>query len=120
LATYFTSDTHFGDYRVLNLYPRPFRSVAEMDEALVTRWNDVVCDDDEIWRLGDFARTAARAGELFSRLHGRKHLVLGHNDPGPVARLGWESVDSYVEIEVEGKCLILERNAPGRREPSRA
>lgn len=107
LAIYFTSDTHFGDHRVLNLYPRPFRSVSEMDEALVARWNDVVGEDDEIWHLGDFARTTAQAAEFFSRLRGRKHLVLGNNDPGPVSRLGWESVSTYIEIEAEGKRLVL-------------
>jgi calcineurin-like phosphoesterase family protein len=38
----FTSDTHFGDHRVLNLYPRPFQSTAEMDGELVRRWNETV------------------------------------------------------------------------------
>lgn len=33
MTTYFTSDTHFGDHRVLNLYPRPYGSTAEMDQG---------------------------------------------------------------------------------------
>jgi calcineurin-like phosphoesterase family protein len=105
VATFFTSDTHFGDHRVLNLYPRPFANVAEMDEGLIARWNAACGPDDEVWHLGDFARTAARAAAILPRLNGRKHLILGNNDPPPAA--GWESVGAYAEIEREGVFLVL-------------
>ncbi|WP_334165043.1 metallophosphoesterase family protein [Phenylobacterium sp.] len=106
MATYFTSDTHFGDHRVLNLYPRPFSSVAEMDAELIRRWNAVVEAGDDVWHLGDFARTAGRAAEVLAQLNGRKHLILGNNDP-PGAGDGWESVAPYAEIEREGRFLVL-------------
>lgn len=106
MATYFTSDTHFGDHRVLNLYPRPFASVAEMDAELIRRWNAVVEAGDEVWHLGDFARTAQRAAEVLAQLNGRKHLILGNNDPVEVGE-GWESVAPYAEIEREGRFLVL-------------
>ena len=32
-----------------------------------------------------------------SRLNGRKHLVLGNNDPQPQPA-GWESIASYAEL----------------------
>jgi calcineurin-like phosphoesterase family protein len=106
MATWFTSDTHFGDHRVLNLYPRPYETTAEMDEALVARWNALCTPDDEIWHLGDFARTAARAADVLPRLNGHKHLILGNNDP-PGPGSGWESVGAYAEIERDGVLLIL-------------
>src|SRR5207248_7960489 len=81
MSVFFISDTHFGDHRVLNLYPRPFGSVAEMDAAMIERWNAVVGAEDEVWHVGDFARTAALASEILPRLNGRKHLILGNNDP---------------------------------------
>ena len=105
MATFFTSDTHFGDHRVLNLYPRPFASVAEMDEGLIARWNEVVEPLDEVWHLGDFARTARRAAEVLPRLNGRIHLVAGNNDPSGLQ--GFQSVASYAEIEREGRLLVL-------------
>lgn len=52
MARYFTSDTHFGDHRVLNLYHRPFASSAAMDEALIAAWNATCGPDDEVWHLG--------------------------------------------------------------------
>ena len=107
MAVFFTSDTHFGDHRVLNLYPRPFGSVAGMDADMVANWNAVVSENDEVWHLGDFARTAKQAGGLLSRLNGRKHLVLGNNDPAAVADLAWASVSSYAETEVDGVSLVL-------------
>ena len=88
MSVSFTSDTHFGDHRVLNLCPRPFASVAAMDAALVERWDAAVRENDEVWGLGDFARTARRAEALLPRLHGRKHLILGNNDPPAVATAG--------------------------------
>ena len=107
MTVFFTSDTHFGDHRVLNLYPRPFQTVAEMDAALIERWNAVVRAEDEVWHLGDFARTARYAAELLARLNGRKHLLIGNNDPGAAAEQGWESLSAYRELELEGRWLVL-------------
>lgn len=106
MATYFTSDTHFGDHRVLNLYPRPFGAVPEMDTELIRRWNAVVGTEDEVWHLGDFARTAKRAAEVLAQLNGRKHLILGNNDPAELGD-GWDSVAPYAEIERDGHFLVL-------------
>jgi len=107
MAVFFTSDTHFGDHRVLNLYPRPFATTAEMDAELLRRWNETVGPEDEVWHLGDFARTASGAAELLPRLHGRKRLIVGNNDPAPDGIPGWESVAAYAEVEVSGVRLVL-------------
>ena len=107
MAVFFTSDTHFGDHRVLNLYPRPFGSVQAMDAGLIARWNEIVGIDDEVWHLGDFARTAAQAAAILPRLNGKKHLVLGNNDPPPDPGMGWLSVSSYAEVTVDGIDLVL-------------
>jgi calcineurin-like phosphoesterase family protein len=106
VTTFFTSDTHFGDHRVLNLYPRPFATLAEMDAGLIERWNRVCGPDDEIWHLGDFARTRLQAAAILPRLYGRKHLIIGNNDSAP-APAGWESVGPYAEIKRGGVLLVL-------------
>ena len=107
MAVFFTSDTHFADHRVLNLYPRPFASTAEMDAALLARWNETVGPADEVWHLGDVARTARAAAALLPRLNGTKHLITGNNDPAAVAELGWASVRPYVETTLDGVALVL-------------
>ena len=108
MALFFTSDTHFGDHRTLNIHKRVFDSVAQMDAQLIARWNESVGADDVVWHLGDFARSAAAVEGLLARLHGRKHLVAGNNDPPATrAAAGWASVADYAELEAEGRRLIL-------------
>jgi calcineurin-like phosphoesterase family protein len=108
MTVFFTSDTHFGDHRAINLYKRPFASTAEMDGVLLRNWNAVVGQADELWHLGDFARTAQRAAELLPELAGRKHLVYGNNDPPAVLDLpGWASVQPYAELEIGEVFLVL-------------
>ena len=108
MTLFFTSDTHFGDHRTLNIHKRPFESVAEVDVALVERWNATVGPEDEVWHLGDFARKAGDVPGLLARLNGRKHLVRGNNDPIATAEAdGWESVQHYAELKVEDRLLVL-------------
>ena len=106
---FFTSDTHFADPRVLRIDQRPFANMAEHDAALIQTWNDVVDEDDDVWHLGDFM--SARGGdcdELLVRLHGRKHLIIGNNDPETTTSAsGWTSVQHYHELAIDGSHLIL-------------
>ncbi len=108
MTVYFTSDTHFGDHRTLNIHKRPFGSVAEMDERLVAGWNAVVGPDDEVWHLGDFARKLSDVPDLLGALNGRKHLIRGNNDAAGIAEMsGWESVRDYHELVLEDRLLVL-------------
>ncbi len=110
MPVWFTADTHFGHGGALGRFRRPFGSVAEMDEALIARWNDSVGRDDEVWHLGDFAYRLApdRMAVLLARLNGTKHLVTGNNDgPETVSLCGWASVQAYREIELGGMRLVL-------------
>jgi calcineurin-like phosphoesterase family protein len=78
---WFTSDTHFGHARIIELCGRPFRDVQHMNETLVENWNAVVAPDDHVFHLGDVA-----LGDIedslsnISRLNGVKHLVTGNHD----------------------------------------
>lgn len=108
MAVFFTSDTHFGDHRTINIWKRPFAGVAEMDAALIASWSAAVGTEDEVWHLGDFARKSADAEAVLARLPGTKHLVRGNNDPdGTVRAAGWASVQDYAELELEGRRLVL-------------
>ncbi len=107
---WFTADTHFGHAGALSLYRRPFSSVAEMNSAMIERWNETVGADDDVWHLGDFAlrTSAAAAGDLLRSLNGRKHLVTGNNDPSMIVGLAdWSSVQDYAEITVDRQRLVL-------------
>ena len=108
MRTFFTADTHFGDHRTINIHKRPYRSAAEMDAALINRWNETIGREDEVWHLGDFARRAEDVPGLLNRLNGRKHLLRGNNDPeATLSASGWTTVGDYVELDIEGKQLVL-------------
>ena len=106
---YFTGDTHFSDPRVLRIDRRPFADLAEHDAALVARWNAVVTPQDEIWHLGDVARgDQGHVESLLGQLNGRKHLIVGNNDPPSTqAAQGWASVQHYAELQVDGRLYVL-------------
>jgi calcineurin-like phosphoesterase family protein len=110
VTIFFTSDTHFGDIRILRIDKRPFKSLEEHDAALIANWNDTVGPEDTVWHLGDFALGPSdeRVATILSALHGAKHLITGNNDgPGTLAAPGWASVGAYAELQVDDTHLIL-------------
>ena len=79
--TYIISDTHFSHANIIAFESRPFDTVAQMDDAMVTNWNRVVGKADAVYHLGDFAFGGkAHIAALLARLNGRKHLVMGNHD----------------------------------------
>jgi calcineurin-like phosphoesterase family protein len=82
-----------------------------MDAAMIARWNEVVGDDDDGWILGDFcAYRDGRLEEVFWRLRGRKHLVLGNHDEElpSIMDLPWDSPpEKHLLIHVEGEPVFL-------------
>lgn len=78
---FFTSDTHFGHARIIDLCSRPFSSVEEMNEALIANWNSVVRPGDTVFHLGDFIMGKfADNVRLIERLNGSINLVPGNHD----------------------------------------
>jgi calcineurin-like phosphoesterase family protein len=81
MATFFTSDTHFGHQRIIELCERPFDSVDEMNEAMIERWNETVKPEDIVFHLGDVALgKIAESLPLIGRLNGSIFLVPGNHD----------------------------------------
>ncbi len=77
---FFSADHHFYHSNIIKYCGRPFLSVEEMNEKMVSRWNEVVQPDDTVYYLGDFA-LANRAVEVFGpRLNGEKLLIMGNHD----------------------------------------
>ena len=110
MAVWFTSDTHFGDPRILRIDKRPYPDLATHDAALIAAWNAVVRPEDNVWHLGDFALgpSAERIAEILGSLSGTKHLIIGNNDgAGTLQAHGWASIAHYAEISVDARRLVL-------------
>lgn len=51
---YFTSDTHFGQQRTLELSVRPFVDLTEMNLTMMSNWNKSITNNDLVYHAGDF------------------------------------------------------------------
>ena len=80
---YCTSDCHFNHKNILSYEPqsRPFATIEEMNETIISNWNSVVTAEDEVWVLGDFFMGQLTAIDpILDRLNGKIHLVRGNHD----------------------------------------
>ncbi|MCB0512609.1 MAG: metallophosphoesterase, partial [Bacteroidetes bacterium] len=80
---WFTSDTHFFHENIIKYCNRPFSSAEEMNEVLIDNWNSVVKPGDIVYHLGDVTMGQKSHGQfssLWTRLNGRKRLVVGNHD----------------------------------------
>ena len=103
-TTWFTSDTHYGHKNIIKYSNRPFDSVEEMDEALITNYNAVVKPGDTLYHLGDFAfAETSRVCNILRRLNGNKHFIRGNHDKSVQGdALGYFSfVKDYHELKIK-------------------
>ncbi|MCE6958272.1 metallophosphoesterase [Cereibacter sphaeroides] len=114
MANIFTADPHFGHANILRLSRRPFASIGEMNEVLLSNLLRDVRRTDDLWLIGDFAYGGAQDDPaflraIFDRIPGRKHLVRGNHDrkARAVLELGWESQHDIVEFRDDGTKLVL-------------
>lgn len=106
---YFTADTHFFHKNILKYTKRPWASIEEMNEELITLWNKKISRTDEIYHLGDFAFCSAKkADEILQRLNGIKYLIRGNHDY-EVKKLAQHFVwiKDYFELKQNHQLYIL-------------
>ena len=89
---FFTSDSHAGHANIIRFdnaalepvlghKPRPYRTVEEMDAAMVLHWNSVVGPKDIVYHLGDMClhKDPREAAPWRRQLNGTIRLVLGNH-----------------------------------------
>lgn len=80
---YLTSDTHINHNRGFIYEPRGFKSVEEMNEAIVARWNSIVEPDDTVYLLGDAmlgGPNSENGLNYLKSLKGHIHIIKGNHD----------------------------------------
>lgn len=109
-----TSDCHFNHKNILAYEPSSrghFKSIEEMNEALIYNWNSVVSDEDTIYVVGDFFMgPISGVKPILSRLHGKIILVRGNHDTNARLDLYREhniEVKDIAYLEYKGKFFIL-------------
>ena len=75
------SDNHFNHQKIIEYCNRPFKTVEQMNEEMIKKWNSVVKEDDKIYHLGDFGfGSKEQIANIISKLNGRIFLILGNHD----------------------------------------
>jgi len=110
-VVYFTADNHFGHANIIRLCGRPFRDVREMDERMISAWNERVQPSDDVYVVGDLIFRAADPASYLERLRGRKHLIVGNHDRDWIRKTGTDgyfvSVSQMESLSADGKKLVL-------------
>lgn len=78
---FFSADFHWGHDKIREYCGRPFDDIYHMREVLVSRWNEVVSEDDIVYILGDWAMgNRSESLQVSERLAGTKILISGNHD----------------------------------------
>lgn len=82
---FYTADLHIGHKNIIKYENRPFKDLAEMEEAILDNWNTKVRPNDDVYILGDVAFVGKDLPLWYLqsylwKLNGRKHLILGNHD----------------------------------------
>lgn len=112
---YFTADWHFGHKNIIEYCKRPFKTVDEMNEALIVNYNEKVSNSDTCIFVGDFVfyDQEYTCTELLKRLNGKKILVKGNHDwlsnkkyikAGFIQSTKSLVIDGYRVVHRPGKC----------------
>ena len=75
-----TSNLQLGRPGAIKKYKRDFKSVDEMDDALIRAWNSIVTSNDTVYHLGNFAWDPRTAQAAMLALNGKIKFVLGEHD----------------------------------------
>ena len=87
MSNFYIADTHFGHLNIIKFDKRPFDSVQEMNDYLISRWNKKVKNGDTTYILGDFCwNKEAEWVEILNKLNGNKVLIRGNHDLKQMSR----------------------------------
>lgn len=108
-----SSDLHFGHENIIRYCNRPWSTVEEMDNALITNWNSVVKAEDEVFELGDFTfhKDPAKIAQILKRLNGTIYHLNGNHDqwlrrnPELGNRFAW--IKDYFELKYNKAHLVF-------------
>lgn len=109
MNAFFTADHHFGHANIIKYSKRPFSSLDEMDETMLSRWNEIIKPNDIVYHLGDlsFFNLNNQSRVLLERLNGVIFYIRGNHDKfnSKIPRFEW--VRDFAEIKIGGQKITL-------------
>lgn len=112
-----TSDTHFNHSKIIEYCNRPFSSVEEMNETLISNWNKVISEGDTVYHLGDFALgKQSTIPDILGRLKGCIKFIMGNHDNFNFMSRNLSATESdvisYEKVIKVGKHIVIMNHYP--------
>ncbi len=107
---FYIADCHFDHGNIIHFDNRPFKTVDEMNEEMIKRWNNAVTKADEVYILGDFCWSKEdRWIEILEQLNGQKTLITGNHDITPSkSRRFFADVKERKIIDDNGRKVVID------------
>jgi len=117
MNTWFCSDLHFSHWNIAQYAHRPFKTVEQMNEALIRNWNSRVKKHDIVFHLGDFCfrnsaggkegeGTMNKAEDYLDKLNGHITFIQGNHDKNN----SLNAIIKHAVIELAGQEIFLVHN----------
>jgi calcineurin-like phosphoesterase family protein len=107
MRIFFTADLHLNHANIIKYCNRPFKTVQEMNQTIINRWNEVVTDEDQVYLLGDFGFGPPHLmNRLLSCLKGQIFLIWGNHDrvwSQNCDRFVWQGVYKKIDVPWNGR-----------------
>ena len=111
---YYISDLHFFCNSQVdngigeNYDSRPFKSLDEMHNYMLSRWNEKITNGDTVYILGDICHhmRMEQADEFIKKLNGKKYLIKGNHDKNYDPRL-FADIQDFMTASVNGQYFAL-------------
>jgi calcineurin-like phosphoesterase family protein len=117
MTIFVTSDFHIDHANILKFAGRVFNTVKDMNNHIVTEWNGLVGEEDEVYFLGDLTlgRDPERALRFITSLSGDKYLLRGNHDHWmekaqkkyPSEMLPFTYIEPIHELTVKGQLYVM-------------
>ncbi len=79
--TFFSSDLHLGHENIINYCNRPFADQRSMNTHILSNFNSVVGEQDQLWLLGDIAFTKDTCEDFLCKLKCNNiNIIWGNHD----------------------------------------
>ncbi len=115
---WFTADLHYNHRNILKWTDRPFETVEEMNEGIITEINSKVKKGDRLYLLGDISFTnVTKTQEFLKRINGRKFLIYGNHDHGILDKSVFDDKKIFEwrglrkELKLRGRRFVLDHFA---------
>jgi len=103
---WFTSDQHYGHQNIIEYSKRPFDSIEQMNEILITYHNAVVKKNDIVINAGDFTLRHNRESvyrDYINRLNGTQIFLKGSHDYW----IPWRHSQQVWERKIKGHYIVV-------------